>query len=83
MICFWISNCKSTGINSCCDGMSAKSVRHETDIAIQEPEGEVTVYNIIWILSLTKFMNPLLVNYEEAFPFADLNKCPACLCSVL
>ena len=45
---------KSTGINSCCDGMSAKSYTegHETDIAIQEPAGEVTVYNNIWILSL-------------------------------
>ena len=54
MTCFWISNCKSTGISSSCDGMSAKSYTegHETDIAIQEPEGEVTVFNIIWILSL-------------------------------
>lgn len=54
VICFWISNCKSTGINGCCDGMSAKSYTegHETDVAIQEPEGEVTVYKIIWILTL-------------------------------
>jgi len=46
---FWIGNCKSTGINSFCDSMSAKSYTegHETDIAIQEPEGEVIVYNII------------------------------------
>lgn len=34
--------------------MSAKSYTegHETDTGIQEPEGEVTVYNIVWILSL-------------------------------
>ena len=85
VICFWISNCRSTGFSSCCDGMSAKlyTEGHETDIAIQEPEVEVN--NVYYYLDfeLKKLMNLLLVNYEKAFPFTDLNKCPVCLCSVL